>query len=80
MIKICDAWQGATVPRNVVGAVRAAGLVLYPGRDHRLYLKFEESEAIQLHNSFPRGIHLDDVIEDASCLRPPRPADILAFG
>jgi hypothetical protein len=63
--KICDAWQRATVPRNIVGAFRAAGLVSYPGRDHRWHLRFEELEATQIHDDFPQGIHLDDVVEDA---------------
>jgi hypothetical protein len=53
------------MPRNIVGAFRAAGLVPYLGRDHRWYLKFEESETTQLHNYFPQGIHLDDMVEDA---------------
>jgi hypothetical protein len=53
VIKICDAWQRATVPRNNVDPFSAADMVPYPGRDHRWYLKFEESEANQLHNYFP---------------------------
>jgi hypothetical protein len=30
VIKMCDAWETATIPRNVVEAFRAAGLVPYP--------------------------------------------------
>jgi hypothetical protein len=63
VIKICNVWQRATRPRHIVGAFQATGLVPYPGKQERWYLKVEESEATQLHSYFPPGIHLDNVVE-----------------
>jgi hypothetical protein len=57
--QMCDAWQRATIPRNVVEAFRAAGLVPYPGSDRRYYLKFVGEEAHRLPKEFP-----DVVVED----------------
>jgi hypothetical protein len=46
VIRMCDAWQSATVAHNVVTAFQAAGLVTYqkPG-DREWYLKFVKEEA-----------------------------------
>jgi hypothetical protein len=62
VIKMCDAWQRATIPRNVVGAFRRAGLVAMPvpGRDHVYFLTFREEEAKVLKEYFPD----DQIIED----------------
>jgi hypothetical protein len=45
VMKMCDAWQRATIPRNVVQAFRAAGLVPVPGEGKRYYLRFSEEAA-----------------------------------
>jgi hypothetical protein len=47
------------------GELFAVGLVPYPRSQYRWSLKFEESEATQLHNYFLQGIHLDDAVKDA---------------
>jgi hypothetical protein len=61
VLKICDAWQRATIPRNIVGAFRAAGLVPYPGSDHHYYLQFNEAEAKRLHEEISSTLFEDAV-------------------
>jgi hypothetical protein len=50
VMRICDAWQRATIPRNVVAAFRSAGLVLFEGFDGWRYLKFSKEEAIKVRD------------------------------
>jgi hypothetical protein len=51
VIKMCDAWQRATIPRNVVNAFRAAGLVPVTGEGKRIDLQCSEEAATHIRQS-----------------------------
>jgi hypothetical protein len=48
VMPFCDAWQRATIPRNVVTAFRSAGFGPFEGPDGWRYLKFSKEEAIKV--------------------------------
>jgi hypothetical protein len=50
VMRIRDAWQRATIPRNVVAAFRSVGLVPFEGGDAWWYLKFSKEEVIKVRH------------------------------
>jgi hypothetical protein len=50
VMRIRDAWQRATIPRNVVAAFRSADLVPFEGGDGWRYLKFSKEETVKVHH------------------------------
>jgi hypothetical protein len=50
VMRICQGWQRATIPRNVVVAFRSAGLVPFERPDGWWYLKLSKEEVIKVRH------------------------------
>jgi hypothetical protein len=64
VIRILDSWQRAGLPRVIVSAFRAAGLVPSIGPDNRSYLKIEGSVATRVRH-WSSAPHLEEGIGPA---------------
>jgi hypothetical protein len=50
VIRMCDAWQQATLPRNIVSAFQSAGLDSYKGVDGKWYMTFQREFASRVRH------------------------------